>query len=376
MKKIVIILSILVVIFGINCESITSSIPEPNITVYKNKPYTKLILFTELDIKNDGTRIYGIDPNDSTLKKHIHISNLKSDGADITSSGDIIITSRTDNKLYVLNEEGRIKQKVDILSAPYHPIVLKDKIFISSIDYSSKNEYTGVNLQIFSTNTYKKLKQLFLRGSVLRTDISKHNNNIFISNWHDVPTTHDSTDKYSDIIKMNINSLDTNIISFKNKFFKYEDFNGFAVKDSILYTPGIFNEIIAKIDHKNNSLIQTRNLKDFSNIRNLINENPSYFTLRLPKLHNGYLYTKIDLGVGCLDYITKFDPNDLSLLKLTKIEGVKEFSRAKDHIYYKDMFVMKYESQVRFIDIETGECVGKVELPVKKGTEPDYPTDN
>ena len=86
MKKIIFILSISLLIFGLGCEGLVNSSPEPEITVLKNKPHSKLILFTEMDIENNGTRIYGIDPTDSTLKKHIHISNLRSDGADVTQT--------------------------------------------------------------------------------------------------------------------------------------------------------------------------------------------------------------------------------------------------------------------------------------------------
>ena len=366
MKKYTLISFVSGLILFCNCNYLTNSELTPNITVFKNESYDELILFTEMDIKNNGTRIYGIDPTDKTLKKHIHISNLTSVGADITESGDIVFTSRTDDKLYILDEKCEIKQKVNTVEAPLEPVVIKNKIFVGSTDYN------GLNLKIYDANSFKILKNCYHMGRFYRMDISRFNDEVIISNDHFI-----SSDVHSKIVKMNINTLDTTgIIQQRNKYFVDESFSGFAVQDSMLYAAGIFNEFIAKFNYYNGRQILLRDLKEIPKIRNLVVANTSYFTMRFPIIYKDYLYMKIDLAPWETDYMAKFDKTNLSQVKLYRIEDIVEFSEPKNHIYYNNMFVIKYETQVRFINIETGKCVGKIELPVKKGTEPDYPPYN
>ncbi len=339
--------------------------PEFEIDATKCTDFSDLVTF---ELEEYGNNIVGIDTTDFTLRGHIRYDKDRSvggvvntpDGRVIFSGGGRISTHTWGDKLYVVDSDCNIEQKVSIYINPLKPVLAGNYIIVGSAAYEEGGTFP---CQIIDVNNYEIVKKISVDDMAHRTHITKIGSYVYIGNW--------VRNGQGYIIKLNLKTLETERIKPVHSFFNCASIR-ITGNDTTLYITNIPLEVkrmgyIGVFNLRNNEMDTVIDLEKYDEIKE-----KSFERIDHPKLFNGYLYVRLskDTDAGrFVSYFAILDPKDMSLDKFEKIIDVtaidffpytSEYMQFYAGRYFVVQLVSQESAVVKFFEIENLDNVHEV----------------
>lgn len=332
---------------------------------------SKLLIF------EDGLNIFGVDTVDFTVKAQISVDNIVFGGAAKLPNGGVAFTHHRSkggawgSKLYVTDRNCTLQGTYDICASPMGPAVINNLLFVGSSGITPP----GVNFefQILDANNFSLKKEFLFRDMVNGWHISHCNDKAYIG----INPDSDYPDyEYSYIVELDLNTLDTVIITdttefFLNAYFLVEKYGSLLYIFSSRYIFSTRTQDIYIYDLDTKTIRMVATISKIPLIATMQEGSLSH-----PRIYNGYLYGLFtepyyyEVGIW-KQHLVKFDMNTLEYISHVSLNELSEGTAAGSEITYQNRFLIRHvggglgERFVLFEDMETGQIEHRVTLGVK-----------
>ena len=351
-------LSSLVLFFCSSCENLVGY----DYVVKQRAELTNLLVFYY------GPNIVGIDTTDFTVRAHMRVADMSFGGVAKLPSGGIAFTHHRrasnnawGNTLYVTDKNCNLLNTYTITDSPMTPKVINNLLLIGS---SAIDSGVTFNFQIYDTDNFNLKREYQFRDMVDAWQITTWNNDKAYFGIR--PTGNYPSHEYSYVVELDLNTLDTTVISKEIDFFSNDEVvtTGLAAlrHESLLYIFNVLEKKICIYDLSSRTVKHVAKVREYPQIAALE-------TVRLvrPYFHNNFLYGQLAYNNSQgteISYLAKFDPISLELVEIISLEVHRGYIRGAHQFYMGNYLVRQFERNVTFTNIETGRTEHNVALDV------------
>jgi hypothetical protein len=319
--------------------------------------------FSELLVFRYGSSIVGIDTVDFSVKGHIRVNDMDFGGVAKLPSGGFAFTHHRSasnnawgNTLYVADRYGNKLNTYEICYSPMTPKIIGSSLLIGSTAFENVG---GLKFQVFYTDNFR-LRKEFLFGDMV--DAWR------IASWGDKAYLWDGAwqpSEYSSIVELDLNTLDTVVISAETDFFSGASLTS-CRQDSLLYILNILKKDICIYNLNSKSITLTAKVSEYPAIAAMQADRVTH-----PYYYNGFLYGKFernDSGGNVVSYLVKLNPITLEYIDHKQLDTPAGYTANSLNFYAGSYFVMQFEqfqsrALVVFYNKETGDKEQEVTIP-------------